>query len=124
MQGCERLSGIRCRTAWSSLQGLPKGQSPLPSRKRLWLSCTSTRCWHGGWENVQRGVDFLAIEGVFLQLFGRLGSFLGLPRGMGHVGADLFQLLLLLQMKLVISWKAWYKMACWWGMFWYEGGVC
>ena len=35
---------------------------------------------------------------------------------------NLSQLLPLLRIKLVIIPKAWYKTACWRGMFWYKGG--
>ena len=64
---------------------------------------------------------FLAIL-CFDGCLDRLGAFLAFLVVWAVLVQNFPQSSPLLQVKLVISGKAWYKTACWRGMFWYEGG--
>ena len=101
-QGHGRWSGVWFWIACSSPQSLLKGRSLPPSKKELWLSCTSARCQHGGWGRVWSSVGFPVVavceQGsplfsgglVFRRSSGRAGSFLGCSCCVGCVGAEFF----------------------------------
>ncbi len=88
--------------------------------------------WFMGKSTKQCGFSFSSGSGARSPLFsailcfdscsGRVGAFLAFRVVWAALVQNSFQPLLLLQMKLVISQKAWYMVTCWMGMVWYGEG--